>query len=879
MKKLLNISKKENVYKKIKNAKEYPKIKNSNDSNNPIKNIPTIEKQKFNISEDSKLKENKKINNTPTEYKTFNSRNIPLNNNKISYFNLYSINKRKHFLESLNKIKNKIKLSQSNIFSEKTMEKSMNNNSMVKISDYSIYLQNEILDLSNFKKYINVPKSRDFLNNKFQKLKKISFPHNKTHKNSFLKSSCDINIITNNKNKNFIECSGYVNIYNPQKLLRYNKKNKNEDCPPKIMKNVSEENIRIKINDKIKENISIDFKDESIIKEKEINKGTLELNLTQRIKNTNKNDFKSMTMNIFAKDLVKKDNKNKLITQKNLNKTIAKKKNNEHQKEIENKSPSKEEIPEFVRTITPYNIENGGIIDNNKRSYNNSTNTLILAQEKQKKIKEEIIIIKNTLRSVKDIKVFSLNQNPIFNKKKIKYLNIIPIKESNINNEHKKFLDKIKDINDYERKLSFQNMNIKKNKRLLLNKQKNIIDDIKIDSKNDLQINSSSYELNNIQELENYKNCNYIKRNDKNNNLKSIYDELKYLSIMFILFYGYISHINKCTLDENTINYLLLNNSLSTLYVPLVNITKKRSPLFMKGKLLIIKNINYFEDKKSKFIELQRSKQIFESTYSHFIYKEFSSLISDNKNIIKDYKDNKKKNNNNTKKFQRRQIKSYTRMQKEIKIKNLFRHQSLNSQKISNFNKTNIFYKYQKKVDNLSILQKGKIFENSQKHKNINIKRIKRISNLVNGNYYRRSSIRNSLSYYDLIETIKGKDKSMVVLKNLLKEREIYLFIEYANSNSRKIDLNKQDEDGNTFLILSIKNGLDKLTKFLLEKKINVNIQNKEGNTALHYALSGKNFLMADLLRKYGALENVVNKLGYTPWDSIGKSIEYDSLY
>ena len=69
------------------------------------------------------------------------------------------------------------------------------------------------------------------------------------------------------------------------------------------------------------------------------------------------------------------------------------------------------------------------------------------------------------------------------------------------------------------------------------------------------------------------------------------------------------------------------------------------------------------------------------------------------------------------------------------------------------------------------------------------------------------------------------------------------------------------------------------MSKILLEKGINVNVQNNDGNTALHYALSGKNFYMADILRKYGANEDFVNKLGYTPWDCIGKNIEIDAIY
>ena len=55
---------------------------------------------------------------------------------------------------------------------------------------------------------------------------------------------------------------------------------------------------------------------------------------------------------------------------------------------------------------------------------------------------------------------------------------------------------------------------------------------------------------------------------------------------------------------------------------------------------------------------------------------------------------------------------------------------------------------------------------------------------------------------------------------------------------------------------------------------IDVNIQNNEGNSALHYALSGKNFDIADALKKFGAKEDLYNNKGMTPWDCIGKAIE-----
>ena len=102
------------------------------------------------------------------------------------------------------------------------------------------------------------------------------------------------------------------------------------------------------------------------------------------------------------------------------------------------------------------------------------------------------------------------------------------------------------------------------------------------------------------------------------------------------------------------------------------------------------------------------------------------------------------------------------------------------------------------------------------------------------------------------------------------------MFSEYFNNNYRRININSQDEKGNTFLILSVRQGLDYITKILLEKGVDVDIQNKLGNTALHYALSAKNYLIADLLKKFGAKEDCYNIYGFTPWDIVGKSIEAD---
>ena len=145
---------------------------------------------------------------------------------------------------------------------------------------------------------------------------------------------------------------------------------------------------------------------------------------------------------------------------------------------------------------------------------------------------------------------------------------------------------------------------------------------------------------------------------------------------------------------------------------------------------------------------------------------------------------------------------------------------------------------------------------------------------LIHENKIKREANRQQLDYFELLRKITGKENIEIILRAFIKEGETILFIEYFNNNYRRIDINSRDDDGNTFLILSIKQGLNYITKSLLEKGVDVNIQNNEGNSALHFALSGKNFVVADLLKKYGAKEDCYNALGYTPWDCVGKSIE-----
>ena len=123
-----------------------------------------------------------------------------------------------------------------------------------------------------------------------------------------------------------------------------------------------------------------------------------------------------------------------------------------------------------------------------------------------------------------------------------------------------------------------------------------------------------------------------------------------------------------------------------------------------------------------------------------------------------------------------------------------------------------------------------------------------------------------------LFKEIKGKKYMEETLRMLINEGEESLFLDYLEKVYSKIDINCTDENNNTFLILSVKEGLNIIVKELLEKNVRINMRNKFGNTALHYACGNKMFYTVDLLKKYGADESILNKNGLAPWECVGKS-------
>ena len=100
------------------------------------------------------------------------------------------------------------------------------------------------------------------------------------------------------------------------------------------------------------------------------------------------------------------------------------------------------------------------------------------------------------------------------------------------------------------------------------------------------------------------------------------------------------------------------------------------------------------------------------------------------------------------------------------------------------------------------------------------------------------------------------------------------IFTNYYNQSKKIIDINQILIEGNTLLLLAVKEGNYQITKFLCEEGADVNVQNADGNSALHYAIGKQFYSIADILTTHGAMEDLINLKGFTPWDCIEHNVE-----
>lgn len=117
-----------------------------------------------------------------------------------------------------------------------------------------------------------------------------------------------------------------------------------------------------------------------------------------------------------------------------------------------------------------------------------------------------------------------------------------------------------------------------------------------------------------------------------------------------------------------------------------------------------------------------------------------------------------------------------------------------------------------------------------------------------------------------------GKEEAENKAKKMIAEcKEMYPDVEkIARLIMEGAELNKQDENGDTALIVTARTGYYghmPILEMLIECGVNLNLQNKEGSTALKKTTEGANFFNYRTIKlvEAGAELNIWDNEGYTP--------------
>ena len=178
---------------------------------------------------------------------------------------------------------------------------------------------------------------------------------------------------------------------------------------------------------------------------------------------------------------------------------------------------------------------------------------------------------------------------------------------------------------------------------------------------------------------------------------------------------------------------------------------------------------------------------------------------------------------------------------------------------------------FNKRYSSTIITSKGEM-------KNVKYINLQHITKLIRYLQFRKKKQRIQNALEGKIEKgeIRGEEEMFQILKMLIINGDIKLFKTLLSELIEYININKQDENGNTLLILCTKQGFKDFVDKLLKIGAKVNIKNNLGNTALHYAVSRGYFGIADSLANYEADDDVTNNDGLTPWECVGKMIDND---
>ena len=108
------------------------------------------------------------------------------------------------------------------------------------------------------------------------------------------------------------------------------------------------------------------------------------------------------------------------------------------------------------------------------------------------------------------------------------------------------------------------------------------------------------------------------------------------------------------------------------------------------------------------------------------------------------------------------------------------------------------------------------------------------------------------------------KDAFSLVRHNRFKQLNNFI-------DKNEIEVDEQDDKGNTMLLVACQNGHKRMAKIVLRRGANINIQNYLGNTPLHFCYTyGYGDTLGTYLISKGADPDIRNHSGHVCYDGLG---------
>ena len=661
-----------------------------------------------------------------------------------------------------------------------------------------------------------------------------------------------------------------------EKLSKFTQRNK----PTKLLKNL---NLNTNENKKIiNTKKTYDF-DISEIKNKKFSFGVFKLDLKKqlnKINNLKDDDKKSNNINIDNNELdinknnnivdqkieLQKDKENNIINNENINKinkginknkikkinsvivdlkqiNNKKEKSNNNNKHIsvDLKPINELKIKEaFENKISFFNIKNGQISPTGKLNLSvydekiekiyskinflNEINEELTEKLINKRINTKIISQKSfILTNIKE----NINSTIIIEKNKIMKHKIKPLTASEIKNMISPiFMENYKNKNPYKEKIAS-----------LFSIQFNYkFNCIICDVLRDYIFIKYEYDRMSIANIEKAQKSKNIEESEREGNLiKKLKSENKIQILKRN--HTFLPQTNSINKKEISVNHFSYGKSKN---IKFTKELRKSLSNFIVIQEFILKSLYYYKEGYIKLINYQAKRTSNFRTFDKNLSTKFDIMRNlDKKNSLNTFSGMISGSN---KRLERRRgsILKIENIRETLRIKNIIKTESNEIDLILLKHKT--FFK--KKTLNTEVESNDDTNKLNEKNKT---------------DTNERNAFLESL-YFQLMKSIlDGKTK---------------FFINFFLKNRKQLDINQILIEGNTLLIIAVKEGNYQIVKFLCEHNADINIQNNEGNTALHFAIGKHFYSIADLLTKYGAIEDIQNIRGHTPWDCIERKVE-----